>query len=153
MTKKPTEKQKAFAKKCGQYARDILLLNSYGLSWVWCEEDDVKEDGCSRAASISTDLKYKELTINMFLVFWEEIEYRQFEIIFHEFCHVHTEQQYMNVIHLLRDKIVTVRECEEKREHETALFEKSFLWLLGDPKRYKETADFIKKLSNKKVRS
>ena len=146
---KPTNKQKQFVKKCSDYSCNLLLLNSFGRTWSWFEKDEGSE-GCKKQATISVDLKYKELIISVYPIFWEQTENHQFEIIFHEFCHVHTEHQYNIVCNLLDGKYVTTREIEEKREHETALFEKSFIWLLNDPKRYKETADFIKKLKTTK---
>ena len=146
----PTNKQKQFAKKCGDYACELLLLNSYGRTWNWFEKDEITEN-CKRQASINTDLKYKELNIDVYPAFWESTVSQQFEIIFHEFCHVHTEQQYNLLVGLSGGKHITLREIEEKREHETALFEKAFIWLLHDPKRYKETAGFIRKLKTIKT--
>ena len=132
-------------KKCGEYASEILLLNNFGRTWEWMEEDD-KIDGCNKAASIGSDLKYKELTIEIYPCFWDETESQQFEIIFHEFCHVHTEHQYLVACDFHNDRLVTSREVEKAREYETVLFEKSFIWLLNDLKRYKEVFNFIKKL-------
>ena len=148
----PTEQQRNFVKKCGHYACDILLLNSFGRTWNWIEEDvNDKESQCNKAATIGVDLKYKELTIEIYPCFWENTESEQFEIIFHEFCHAHTEVQYLKLYQLKNERMITWREVDEAREHETSLFEKSFVWLLSDPKQYKETAGFIKKLKTTKV--
>ena len=76
---KPTKKQKNFAKKCGEYACNILLLNSFGRTWNWMEKDDVNVDGCNKAATIFCDLKYKELKIQIYPCFWEETENQQEE--------------------------------------------------------------------------
>ena len=146
MTRYMIKKQKDFVKKCGEYASEILLLNSFGRTWEWMEEN-AETDGCQKAAAINSDLKYKELKIEVYPCFWEETENQQFEIIFHEFCHVHTEHQYLVACNFHNDRLVTRREVEKAREYETALFEKSFIWLLHDPKRYKEVANFIKGLS------
>lgn len=143
---KINKKQKAFINECTEHACNILLLNSYGRIFVW-NDNDMTEDGCNKNADISTDLKYKELVINIYPPLFENPQSRQFEIIFHEFCHVITEHQYMIGIHMHQDKLVTRREIEHEREHETSLMEKPFLWLLQDTKKYKEISDFIKGLS------
>lgn len=146
---KYTKKQKDFIRKCANHACNILLLNSYGRTWRWYEAGNAGKS-CNVAATMETDLKYKELEISIYPGFLEETEYKQFEIIFHEFCHVITEHQYMISVHLREDKLVTAREIEFAREHETSLMEKAFIWMLGDLKQYKETSDFIKSLSVEK---
>jgi hypothetical protein len=145
-----TKKQKDFVRKCGEYASEILLLNSFGRTFNWMEEDAETVDGCNKTATMTSDLKYKELVTSIYPCFWNETESQQFEIIFHEFCHVHTEHQYLVACDFHNDRLVTRREVEKAREYETALFEKAFIWLLGDPKRYKEVASFIKGLSTTK---
>jgi len=145
-----TKKQKSFVQKCAYYACDILLLNSYGRTWNFYEKGST-DKSCQKAADIDIDLKYKELIINIYPMFWNQTEYTQFIIIFHEFCHVITEQQYMIGVHYDNNLLVTRREIEYTREHETSLMEKAFIWILGNAKQYKETANFIKKLSNTSV--
>lgn len=132
--------------ECSRYACDILLLGSYSRTWNWHTKGESK-DTCSVTATMETDLKYKELDISIYPAFFESPERKRFGIIFHEFCHVITEHQYMVIVNLNCGKLVTSREMDFAREHETSLMEKSFLWLLDDPKRYEDILRFINSLS------
>lgn len=147
--KTPTKKQKEFVYDCVNKACDVLLLNSFSKTWNWYNEDKigVKKD-VKTAVEISTDLTYKELELDVYPVFWKQVEVKQFDVIFHELCHVLTENQYMLSVHFTNGKFITPREIEEVREKETVLIEKAFVWLFSNPEIYKEVVDFRKKLAH-----
>lgn len=145
---KPSTKQENFVRKCAGHCRDLLLLNSYGLTWDFCGNEHEK---ANVLAEIQADNVYKEINVSVFPKFWQETEYSQFTVILHEFCHVFTAHQKLLLNVIVDDGIVTRREIDQKNEHETALIEKSFIWLLNGPEKYKEISQFIRKLSTRKT--